>query len=166
MFRRKLMFKLFRKKEIDYKIYSPVNGKQIALENVKDKVFASKMMGDGVAFQNIDALVVAPCDGEIVMVPDSKHAVGIKTDCGIELLLHIGLDTVKLKGEGFEVFVKVGDKVSKGDALMKVDLNFMKSNGIDLTTPMIITDAENKKINIKGNDSVRKGESIVIEVEK
>lgn len=160
------MFKLFKKKEIDYKIYSPVNGKQIALDEVNDKVFASKMMGDGVAFQNIEALIVAPCDGEIVMVPDSKHAVGIKADCGIELLLHIGLDTVKLKGEGFQVLVKVGDKVSKGDSLIKVDVDFMNSKGIDLTTPMIITDACDKEITVIGNDSVRKGESIVIEVEK
>lgn len=160
------MFKLFRKKEIDYNIYSPVNGKQIALEEVNDKVFASKMMGEGVAFQNIDAVVIAPCDGEIVMVPDSKHAVGIKAECGIELLLHIGLDTVKLKGEGFEVFVKVGDRISKGDSLVKVDLEFMNSKGIDLTTPMIITDADDKGVTVIGNDSVRKGESIVIEVEK
>ncbi|MDQ0362418.1 PTS sugar transporter subunit IIA [Breznakia pachnodae] len=160
------MFKLFRKKDIDYNIYSPVNGKQIALEEVNDKVFASKMMGEGVAFQNIDGVVIAPCDGEIVMVPDSKHAVGMKALCGIELLLHIGLDTVKLKGEGFEVLVKVGDRISKGDSLVKVDLEFMNSKGIDLTTPMIITDADDKGITVIGNDSVRKGENIVIEVEK
>lgn len=160
------MFKLFRKKEIDYNIYSPVTGKQIALEEVNDKVFASKMMGEGIAFQNIESLVFAPCDGEVVMVPDSKHALGIKADCGIELLLHIGLDTVKLKGEGFQVLVNVGDKIVKGDSLIKVDLDFMKSKGIDLTTPMIITDADDKGITVIRNDSVRKGESIVIEVEK
>ena len=136
------MFQLFNKKII-CKLYSPVLGKMIPLEEVKDKVFAEKMMGDGVAFIPEDNTIYAPCNGKIVMIASTKHAIGIITDNQIEILIHIGMDSVNLNGEGFEPLLKVGDKVKKHDPILKLDWNLMKERHIDLTTPLIITNGNN-----------------------
>lgn len=137
------MINLFKgKKEVaESKLYAPVDGKMISLDEVKDPVFSQKMMGDGVAFCFESSKVCAPCDGELTMVFPTKHAFGIKMDNGAEILVHIGLDTVNLKGEGFKQLVKENTKVSRGTAVIEVDREFMKNNNIDLTTPVIVTNS-------------------------
>ena len=117
------MFKFMNKQ--DGGIVSPIDGKCINIEDVPDKVFSTRMMGDGFAIIPSDNIVVSPVDGIIVMIPNSKHAFGIKTRSGVEILVHVGLDTVNLKGRGFETFVKVGDKVKKNMPILKFDDNII-----------------------------------------
>ncbi len=136
------MFKLF-KKEKSQNVYSPMNGKYVALENVKDEVFASKMMGDGFAIEPDELKIFAPLNGKVSMVAKTKHAIGITTNDGIELLIHFGLDTVALNGEGMNVLVNEGDEVVRGMQLMEGDANFLKQKQIDVTT-MVILISESK----------------------
>ncbi|WP_303975232.1 PTS glucose transporter subunit IIA [Streptococcus merionis] len=159
------MFKIFQKKT-NNEIVSPVTGKMIPLEDVPDKVFASKMMGDGVAFEIADDTVCSPVDGKISLIPDSKHAVGIVSDNGVEILVHIGLDTVNLQGKGFESLVKPGDKVSKGTPVVKVDRQTLTSQGVILTTPMIVTNGSEFQLSINDLDTVKAGETVVLECTK
>src|SRR5690625_692457 len=122
------MFKnLFKKSSEQEKleIYAPLNGKVVKLEDVPDPVFNQKMMGEGIAIMPSEGKVVSPVECKIVQVPESKHAVGIEAVDGTEILIHVGLETVALKGEGFTVNVAAGDKVSVGDQLMEFDLNYI-----------------------------------------
>ncbi|MDE7015480.1 MAG: PTS glucose transporter subunit IIA [Kineothrix sp.] len=130
-------------------VAAPVTGKCIRLEEVPDKVFSSKMMGDGFAVIPENDTVVAPADGEIVMIPATKHAFGMKTKAGVELLIHIGLDTVELKGEGFTVLAKQGKKVRAGEAVIRFDREVLEKKGIDMTTMVIFTGGDGKEINLE-----------------
>ena len=138
------MFNLFKKK--DCVLYAPVNGKSIPLENVPDKVFANKLIGDGVGFVFEEDTVYAPCDGEILMIANTNHAFGIKAKNNLEVLVHVGLETVNLNGEGLSVLVKQGQKVKAHDPIIKINREMMKEKNIDLTTPMIITNLDNYEI--------------------
>lgn len=131
------MFKLFSKKKKDG-ILAPIDGKFLPLENVPDQVFSAKMMGDGVAIDTTGSEVYAPCDATVSVVAPTKHAYGLTLDNGVELLIHVGLDTVNLKGEGFEPAVQAGDKVKAGDLLVKVDRDLFVQNNISLITPVIV----------------------------
>ena len=133
------------KKNKECVLYSPVNGKTISLEEVPDKMFASKMMGDGIAFELNDVNLYAPCDGELTMVAHTFHAYGFKARNGAEILIHVGLDTVNLNGQGFICVKEKGSKVSVGELIAKVDLDFMKEKGINLITPMVITNSADYK---------------------
>lgn len=125
-------------------LVSPVSGRIIPIENVNDDVFSGKILGDGVAVELTDGKVVSPFDGEIVSVAETKHAYGIKSDDGTEILIHIGLDSVKLEGNGFDSKVNVGDRVKKGQLVCEVDLDVLKQKGISVVTPVIVTnDAHN-----------------------
>lgn len=155
------MFDFLRKKKI-YELYSPVIGKSIGLEEVKDKVFSSKMMGDGLAFKLEENIIYSPCDAKVKLIPDTKHAVGLGAN-GLDILIHIGLDTVNLNGEGFKQLVSVGDVIKQGDPLLQIDIEFMKQKNIDLTTPMIITSKEHK-LSIAEPSNVNL-DSIVIKLE-
>lgn len=149
------MFHLFQKNGCD--LSSPVIGKSIPLEEVKDNVFSSKMMGDGMAFQFDGDAIYAPCDAKVMLIPRSKHAIGLKSK-NIEILIHVGLDTVMLNGQGLQVHVSLGDHVKRGDLLLSIDRKIMKENDIDLTTPMIITSKdvviENKIFGDVNTDSI------------
>lgn len=136
------MFQLFKK---DYDLYAPVNGSCIQLEDVPDQVFASKMMGDGVAFMLNGDTVFAPCDGKIEMIANTLHAFAIKAKNGAEILVHVGLDTVNLNGAGFTKLVQQGTNVKKGTPILKIDCQFMKENNIKLITPMIILNHQELK---------------------
>lgn len=127
------------KKKTDPAVYAPVSGTCIPLEKVNDPVFSSKAMGEGAAFVFDGDTVCAPCSGKVIMIPASAHAIGLQCDNGMELLIHIGMDTVELNGEGFTIKTSVNKKVRKGDPLIQIDRKFMESKGIDLTTPMIVT---------------------------
>ncbi|HZK22777.1 MAG TPA: glucose PTS transporter subunit IIA, partial [Atopostipes sp.] len=120
-------------------ILSPMDGEVVPLEKVNDEVFSSKMMGDGIAILPSDGKVYAPVAGEITVAMDSNHAVGIQSDEGAEILIHIGIDTVEMKGEGFKSYVKQGDQVAVGDLLLEADLNAIKEHEYDTTTMIIVT---------------------------
>lgn len=135
------MFNFF-KKDSKVEIKSPIVGTALPISEVPDEVFASKMMGDGIAFEPSEGILYAPVDGEIIQLFPTLHAVGIKANNGLEILLHIGIDTVKLSGYGFESFVGVRDKVSVGQKLISFDLNQIKEKAKSAITPLIITNMD------------------------
>lgn len=123
-------------------IASPLIGNVVALENVPDEVFASGAMGKGIAIDPSDGVVVAPANAEVSLVFPTNHAIGLKTENGAEILIHIGMDTVSLAGKGFKNFVEVGDKVTPGQKLLEFDLNAIKAAGLPVITPIIITNTD------------------------
>ncbi|MGG4000434.1 PTS sugar transporter subunit IIA [Anoxybacillus kestanbolensis] len=134
------MFRWFRKRE--EVIVSPLTGNVRSLENVPDPVFAQKMMGDGFAIEPTDGVVVSPIHGEVVQVFPTKHAVGLRSDQGLEILIHVGIDTVHMHGEGFEAYVKAGDRVKAGDLLLSFDLTLVQQKAKSSLTPVVITNGE------------------------
>lgn len=120
-------------------IRSPFTGQVLPLSDVSDPVFAQELMGKGIAFEPTDGEVLSPINGTVVMLFDTYHAIGLKSDEGIEILIHVGMDTVELKGKGFAPCVKTGDRVSIGDCLIEVDLAFVQETGYSIITPMVIT---------------------------
>lgn len=144
------MFKIYKKKV--HELYSPVKGKSILLEQVNDKVFAEKLMGDGLAFEFQGDSIYAPFDAKVVMIANTKHAIGLQND-DIEILIHVGLDTVNLNGIGLTSHVKTGSTVKRGDVLLTIDRKLMDEKQIDLTTPMIIT-SPRKELEISDPDFV------------
>lgn len=130
------MFGLKKDKKI--LIASPVEGKVFPLSQVNDPVFRDKIVGDGVAILPSKGRVVAPADGTVAMLFETKHAVSIKTEQGVELLIHIGLDTVNLKGQFFTTHVSTGDTVKAGDLLVEFDMAGIRESGYELMTPVVI----------------------------
>lgn len=142
-------------------ISSPVTGTAADLSETPDEAFAGRMMGDGAMVIPSDEIVRAPEDGEICFVFETKHAIGFKSQSGISMLFHMGIDTVNLNGQGFEVFVKDGDQVKKGDPLMKLDLEFLKEHVPSLASPILCTElAENQKIRLIAEGAVQAGEPL------
>lgn len=131
--------KMFGKKSVEENLVAPLNGKVVPLDEVDDPVFSQRMMGDGVAIEPTDGKVVSPVSGEIVQIFPTNHAVGVKTKSGVEVLVHIGLETVAMEGEGFEGHVKQGDKVEAGDHLITFDPELVKEKAKSTITPVIIT---------------------------
>ncbi|MDP4553011.1 N-acetylglucosamine-specific PTS transporter subunit IIBC [Alkalihalobacillus macyae] len=141
----------------------PVQGKIISLTEVPDEVFSSGMMGEGFAIMPENGNFSSPVDGEVVSVFPTKHAIGIRSNQGLEILIHVGIDTVNLKGEGFTTLVKEGDTVKKGQKLMEVDLNSISRSIPSLATPIIFTNLKTLKIKKSGN--VKQGESGILSIE-
>ena len=123
-------------------LYSPLNGQAISLAEVKDETFAGEVLGKGMAVIPSEGVVKAPCDAEVSMVFDTKHAIGLTTESGIELLIHVGLNTVELEGKYYTVHVNDGDKVKKGQTLITFEMDKIKDAGYDVTTPMIVTNTD------------------------
>lgn len=119
-------------------ILAPVSGKVIPMNQVADPTFSQEILGKGVAIVPDSGVFVAPASGEVAVMFETKHAVSIKADCGAEFIIHIGMDTVNLKGQYFEAFVAQGDRVKAGDKLVEVDLEKVKEAGYDVTTPIVI----------------------------
>jgi N-acetylglucosamine PTS system EIICBA or EIICB component len=142
---------------------SPIEGKIVPITEVEDQVFSQKMMGDGFAVVPTKGSVASPVDGEIMNIFPTKHAIGIKSKQGYEILIHIGIDTVKLNGEGFTVLVQEGEKVTKGQELVKFDLTFIEKSATSITTPVIFTNLTN--LNLKKLGSVKQGENGVLTIE-
>lgn len=157
------MFKLFNNK---VELYSPVDGTAIDIESVPDKIFAQKILGDGIGLINHSNKVYAPCDATVTMVPKTKHAIGLTAKNGAEILIHVGLDTVNLRGEGLTMHVLTGDKVKKGDLLISYDQNFMRAWNVDLITPMVITNLSEYKVDILACNTEINRKSKVAEVYK
>ena len=164
------MLSFFNKKKNETTVSSNnlkafLSGKVISIENVKDPVFSAKILGNGLAIEPENELIVAPCDGVIsTVMADSKHAVGITAENGMELLIHEGIDTVALNGEGFELFVKEGDNVKEGDKLIHFDAKLIKSKGYQTTCILVVTNSDDFP-NIKlhtGMDAIV-GETVIVE---
>lgn len=143
-----LFGKLFgSKEEQQLVVTSPLTGKVLRMEDVPDQAFSQKMMGDGFAIDPTSGDVYAPIDAEIALVFEATgHAIGLKTEEGMEILLHFGVDTVNLQGEGFDVKVKQGDKVKAGDLLLSVDLETVKAKAPSVVTPVIFTNLAGKEL--------------------
>lgn len=142
-------------------ISSPVNGIAADLSTAPDEAFAEKMMGDGAVVTPQSEFVYAPEDGEVAFVFDTKHAIGFLTDSGVSLLIHMGIDTVKLNGEGFEALVESGQKVKKGDPMLKLNLDYLKSHAPSLVSPILCTELEdNQKIRLLTEGDIHVGEAL------
>lgn len=124
-------------------IYSPLDGKLVSLEDVNDGVFSEKMLGDGIAIEPNNGNVYAPFDGKIAMIFDTKHAIGLTSNDGVELLIHIGIDTVQLNGKHYKIKVNVDDKVKKGDLIAEFDLKGIQNDGYRTITPIIVSNTDN-----------------------
>ena len=143
-------------------VFAPMNGQAVPLEQVPDEVFSQKVLGEGLAIIPADGKIYSPADGEISTIAETLHAYGITSDDGLELLVHVGLDTVALKGEGFQCHVSEGDRVKVGDLIAEVDLELLHSKGINSITPVLICDgAEDMPMTFK-EGSVKAGEDAVI----
>lgn len=157
----------FRKKKV-IEVKGAVGGKTVFLENVPDDVFSSKMLGDGIAIEPTTDVVVAPIEGTVEMIAeDSKHAVGIRHESGLEIMIHIGLDTVELKGEGFQVLTQLKQKVKPGDPLIRFDQAFLDEKEYSVLTMMIVTNTADYKIQKQEERvNVTAGETTVFECVK
>ena len=148
----------------NFRLVAPVSGKVLDLSTVPDEIFADKMVGEGIAIDSTDDIVVAPADGEISLIFKTNHAFGMLLDNNVEVLVHIGLDTITLGGEGFIRLAEEGQKVKAGDPILKVDRNFVTSRSCSLITPVLITnhDIVNFTSFNVGNE-VKSGSDVVLE---
>lgn len=158
-------FKNKKNKEVtnDAKLVAAVSGKVLPLSEVPDPVFAQKMAGDGVAINPTGDVVVAPADGELSLVFNTKHAFAMTLDNGAELLVHIGVDTVSLEGQGFEQLAEAGTKVKAGTPIIKIDREFIKSKGLSLMTPVLITNPDSFELKAIENIDAVAGETTIVE---
>lgn len=158
------MFK-FLKKNKTIEVISPITGKVLNMKEVPDKMFSEKMIGDGVAIEPKEGLVISPIDGTVATIFPTNHAIGLITKEGLEILIHIGIDTVELKGEGFKALTVEGNKVKKGDPLMEFDLDIIKKAGKLTITPIIITNMDKVKKLEKTYGETKKGTGSIFTVE-
>ena len=143
-------------------LYAHLKGKAVKLEEVEDEAFATKALGDGIAIEPAEGKLYAPCDGKVDMVFDTKHAVNLVSDNGCEILLHVGIDTVKLNGKFFKANVKDGQTVKKGDLLLTFDMNEIKDAGYKLTTPVIVCNTDDySAINAIATGDVSVGDAVL-----
>ena len=154
----KNLFKVQKK----IQIYSPVNGKCVDLKDVNDQMFAEKIMGDGIAFKYNENTIYSPCKGKIVAVASTKHALGIETEDGIEILIHVGINTVNANGKGFTLFSKKqGDQVKAGDPILKINIKELKKM-YEMPIMLIITNTNHRKIEFIKPQQVKRGQKIIL----
>lgn len=149
------------KKQKERAVYSPADGVAIKLSDVPDEAFSQGILGLGAAVIPKNGNIYSPVDGEIIDITDTRHAFCITADDGTEILLHIGVDTVKLKGEGFQVKIVSGDKVSAGMKIAEVDLEVLEKNSISKHTPVILTEAQSYNITQVHEGEVLGGKDIL-----
>ena len=138
------------------------NGTVVAMKDVDDPTFAQEILGPGVAIEPSEGVLYSPVDGTVSLVAETFHAVSVTCGCGAEILMHLGIDTVELKGEGFEAHVKAGDKVSAGDKLITFDMDFIKGKGVKLTTPLIICNKDEfSNIEVVASGDVSVGDDLL-----
>ncbi|WP_066319700.1 PTS glucose transporter subunit IIA [Bacillus sp. FJAT-29814] len=159
------MFNFFKKaKELE--LYTPVNGKIIPLSEVPDPVFNQKMLGEGAAVMPSGGDIHSPVDGKIIQVAPTKHAIGILAEDGSEILIHVGLETVGLKGEGFNPLVGEGDKVTAGQPLMEVDWDYIGQHASSTVTPIVITNSHDskKQYEVTGETEGVAGKTVILTI--
>lgn len=143
-------------------ILTPINGKVKPIYEVNDPAFASEFLGKGIAVLPENGMVYAPFDGTVITIFSSLHALCLLSDQGVELLIHIGINTVRLNGAYFKAYVKPGDKVKKGDLMLEYELDRIKENGYDTVVPIVVTNSDNyKEISYTLSQEVRKGDVII-----
>lgn len=157
---------LFNRKDKTVKIVAQQSGKAISITEVPDPVFSGKVLGDGVGIIPSGREVLSPISGTIAQVAHTKHAIGIESDDGLEILVHLGIDTVKLDGEGFTCHVEVGQHVNVGDKLMDMDLDLIQSKGLSTISPCIITNLDAVKNLEISTGNVTAGETPVMSYKK
>lgn len=147
---------------VSTELVSPLAGELLPLSEVKDEVFSSGAMGEGVAVEPSEGVLHAPADGKVVMTFPTGHAIGMKTSDGAEILMHIGMDTVNLQGHGFEALVAKGDEVKAGDELVKFDIDAIHAKGYVVTTPIVVTNSKDyEKITVVSQGNVKVGQEIL-----
>lgn len=158
------MFSIFKKRKKEEVITSCVSGRIVPIEKVSDNVFSQKILGEGVGIYPTEDIIVSPCDGEIVSVmEETKHALGIKTSNNMEILIHVGIDTVSMNGQDFELFVKVGDRVHKGDKLISFNRKTIKDNNLDDVVIMVVTNSDQfENLNFKTDMNEVSKEDIIL----
>jgi sugar PTS system EIIA component len=159
--------KLFGKKEKikTVELLAPLSGNAVDLSAVPDPVFSEKMMGDGIAIEPTEGEVLSPVDGEIMQIFPTKHAIGIRAKNGAEILIHIGLETVSMNGEGFTTHVFEGSNVKAGDKLVSFDIDLVKEKAKSTVTPIIVTNSDSaSSIEKLANGPVQKGNSPIMKV--
>ncbi|OOH88098.1 PTS glucose transporter subunit IIA [Pasteurellaceae bacterium 15-036681] len=150
----------------EVKIYAPLSGEIVNIEDVPDVVFSEKIVGDGVAIRPAGDLIVAPVNGTIGKIFETNHAFSIESDEGIELFVHFGIDTVELKGEGFTRLAEEGQKVKVGDPIIKFDLEVLEPKAKSVLTPVVISNMDEISNLQKLSGEVVKGESVVLTLTK
>ena len=153
------MFGLFKAKK--YNVVSPVDGDVVDLVDVPDEVFSAKLAGDGIAIMPRSNTFVAPVSGTISKIFSTNHAFSIRTKDDLEVLVHIGLDTVELNGEGFKRLAKEGDKVSVGKPIISADLAFIESKGKPIITPIVLNHEKELELNIDAIKTIREGQNLI-----
>ncbi len=155
------MFGFFKKNDF-IEIGAPVSGETVASSEIADPTFAEEMLGKGMAVRPVEGKVYAPVDGSIALLFDTNHAITFEAECGAEILVHIGLDTVSLKGQHYTPHVSTGDKVKKGDLVLEFDMEKIKEAGFDTITPVIIcnTDDFSEIVPVTGT-SVKAGDTVL-----
>lgn len=143
----------------------PMDGTVLPLSEVPDPVFAQEMMGPGFAIAPTGDTVCSPIDGKVVSVFPTKHAIGLQSSTGVEILIHVGLDTVKLNGEGFDLLVENEQPIRQGDALLKIDVDYIRAHAPSAVTPIIFTNTEKEKIHLLKEGKQSKGATGIIRVD-
>ncbi len=123
-------------------LFAPITGEVVAIEDVPDAAFASKAVGEGVAIRPTGKYVVAPCDGELVKIFNTNHAFAMVTDSGAELIVHIGIETVRLGGQGFTRLAQQGSRVKAGDPVLELDLDYLAANAVSIISPVVLSNAD------------------------
>ena len=157
-----MLSKFFSKQKLN--IYAPFSGIVNPLDQVPDPVFSERMLGEGVAILPVSGDVFAPCDGSIIHLATTKHAIGLRAGDGTEILIHIGLETVSLGGQGFTACVEQGDIVKKGQLLIQADWDFLREKAINLVTPIVVTNSNEKKVNLIDTPQAEEGKTILMTV--
>ena len=142
-------------------ISSPVSGQTIPLEETGDEVFAEKLVGDGIAVMPEEGAFYAPCDGTVQSVAKTSHAYSITSDDGLDVLVHIGIDTVEMNGEGFDAKVKDGEKVKRGQLICNADIELIKSRGFSTVTPVVISNIDDVSFIDRREGNIKSGDEII-----
>lgn len=162
------MFNFLKKKEKEYDdiIAAPVKGEAVPSSEVNDPTFAEEMLGKGMAIKPTEGKVYAPFDGTVALVFDTKHAVSLVSEKGAEVLIHVGLDTVMLKGEHYTAHVESGATVKKGDLLLEFDMEAIKAAGYDTITPVLVCNADDYKDVVRTTGKMVEPGDVVMQLEK
>ena len=158
------LFDMFKKEDEQVGIVAPITGELLPISEVPDQVFNQKIMGDGFAIKPTEGRVYSPVSGKVLNVFPTKHAVALESKDGLEILVHFGMDTVTLKGEGFTAHVSEGDKVSANDLLLSVDLDVVSTKVPSLITPVIFTNLDGKTVELKKTGTVNHGDAEILEI--
>lgn len=162
-----LFNKIFKKDQLEYVVYAPVNGDVIELENVPDPTFSQGILGPGCGIEPLEGVIYAPFDGVITNVAETKHAIGITSHSGIELLIHVGVDTVDMKGEGFEVHVSENQKVICGDKILTFDRKSIQEKGHPDVVVVLLTNGDDfGALSFADEKSTEKGNILFVVDEK